>query len=160
MPEEHYFLHDDDVELRLNTGTLATPTFLEIKDAEDIKLSLTKDTTERKPRGSKFKLSRGGKKGVKLTFTFLPSRMFEQTQELEIFYNSFLNDEPMQMVLVTMGTGEYTHFELDAWWEVTSLPIETKAGEGVPIPIECVPTDVYNPATNSLVVPTLKINEV
>lgn len=148
----HYYQQDDEPFFYYNTGTDATPAWVSITDAEEISWPVTKGQVERKPRGSKFTLKRGGKKEAVLTFNLLKTRA--QDDVFDAIWDSYCNDTPINFALTDKAIAEGDANGISAWCEVFEFSNAAGSGEnGVVHEISAEPTDYVE--AGSLIHPSL-----
>lgn len=127
-----------DCRLYYNTGTYASPTWVEITNVRDVELNLTRGKADLSTRGSNgYKEYRGQLKDASITFDLVYKRGDATTQAI---FEAF-DEDTLLDIAVLDGDIETTGTEgLRAVCEVFDFSREEPLEEGVMISVELAPS--------------------
>src|SRR5512136_2388869 len=87
-----------DCKLYLNTGTHATPTWVEVKKAINVSANLGKGEADVSARFSGWKLTKGALKELEITFTYRHKRGTDTV--FDSLLSAYLNDTPREFAVM------------------------------------------------------------
>ena len=139
MGANNYFIFGDEVKFYYNTGTDAVPVWVEIDNAEEPMVDLSKSEGTFKPRSIKFELTRGAKHQWAFSWKYSLTRAVDTVKD--DLFDSFVNGTPIQFALTDRDIADAEAFGVKAWCEVMKFPISGKEEEGSQVDCEAKPTD-------------------
>lgn len=125
--------------LYYNTGTDATPTWVEVTRAKDVSAPLSKGEADVSRRESNWKMSKGTLKEGGLEFGY--QYKLGSDSVFDALVDSYLNGTPIQFAVMDQAIATSGAWGFKLFSEVMELPIDQPLEDGVVINVSAKPTD-------------------
>lgn len=149
----HFFMMDDDAFFYVNLGTNAAPSWTLVDFAEEVSADLSEGDIDLMFNGSDFKLSRGGKFDLPLSFKYSRAKADASDPIHDRIFDSKVKREPIQFAWTDLPITDANAKGFKCYFRISKYPFK-KAAEGQQmLDIEARPTDYCEAGT--LVLPEL-----
>ena len=127
-----------DCKLYINTGTRATPTWVEVKKAINVSANLGKGEADISARFSGWKLTKGALKELEITFTYRHKRGTDTV--FDSLLSAYLNDTPREFAVMDAAITEVGAQGPRAFCEVISMNLTQELENAQEFEIALKPT--------------------
>lgn len=128
-----------EAKLYRNTGTHATPTWVEMKRAIDVSITSTKDKADTSRRESSVKRQKGAMKDLGIEFGYRYKRGTDA--DWDALWDSFWNGTPIEFAVMDGDIGTTGNKGLLMYCEVFDFPSDEPLSESKTYNVGVAPTD-------------------
>jgi hypothetical protein len=131
-----------ECKLYYNTGTYASPTWVEIVNARDVTIPLTKGEADTSRRGSTWRTRRGTLKDASIDFQIVQK---DGDATFTALLNSYINGTPIELLALNGATTDTAAEGLRATCEVFNFQDAQALESAVVYDVSAKPTTSANP---------------
>ena len=131
-----------DCKLYRNTGTYASPTWVEIVNARDVTVPLTKGEADTSSRASSWKTRKGTLKDASIDFQLVQA---DGDAAFAALLDSYLDGSPIELLVLNGATGDTAAQGLRATVEVFQFQESQPLENALVYDVSCKPTPATNP---------------
>lgn len=136
-----------DCKLYYNSGTYASPTWVEIVNAKDVTVPLTKGEADTSRRGTEWKTRRGTLKDASIDFQLVQE---DGDAAFTALLNSFLNNTPIELLALNGPVGTVGSEGLRATCEVFNFQDAQALESAVVYDVSAKPTPAKDGSGNAI----------
>lgn len=131
-----------ECKLYRNTGTYASPTWVEIVNARDVTVPLTKGEADTSSRASSWKTRKGTLKDASIDFQLVQK---DGDASFAALLDSFLDGSPIELLVLNGTTADTAAQGLRATVEVFQFQESQPLENALVYDVSCKPTPATNP---------------